>query len=222
MAPELIEVDEARGLVLEHVRPLPGEHLPVREALGRVLAEDVKAAEDVPGFDNSAMDGFAVLAADTEGARSERPVELTVVDESRAGRPAGSALAPGQAIRISTGAMLPPGADAVVRVEDTAESDGQVQVRVEAAPGGDVRRAGEDIRAGNIVLRAGARLGPAELGVLASVGRPGRSAIPQKTSRMPSSAKAGFTWSYSPTETPPQATITSASSARRSAITVAL
>jgi molybdopterin molybdotransferase len=171
MARELIEVDEARGLVLEHVRPLPGERLALRGALGRVLAEDVTAAEDVPGFDNSAMDGFAVLAADTGGALAERPVELTVVDESRAGRPAGSSLAPGQAIRISTGAMLPAGADAVVRVEDTAESDGRVQVRVEAASGGDVRRAGEDIEARQVVLRAGTRLGPAELGVLASVGR---------------------------------------------------
>src|SRR5205085_3410084 len=90
MAAELIEIDEARGLVLEHARPLPGELVPLLEALGRVLAEDVTAAEDVPGFDNSAMDGFAVLAADTDGARSERPVELTVVGESRAGSPAGS------------------------------------------------------------------------------------------------------------------------------------
>jgi molybdopterin molybdotransferase len=173
MARELIEIGEARGLVLEHARPLPGEHVRVREALERVLAEDVTAAEDVPGFDNSAMDGFAVVAADTAGARSERPVELMVVGESRAGRPAGSTLQPGQAIRISTGAMLPAGADAVVRVEDTAESDGRVQVRVEAAPGGEVRRAGDDIRAHEVVLRVGRRLGPAELGVLASVGRAG-------------------------------------------------
>jgi molybdopterin molybdotransferase len=171
MARELIEIDHARRLVLEHARPLAGEHVPTREGLGRVLAEDVAAAEDVPGFDNSAMDGFALLAADTAGARSEQPVELTIVDESRAGRPAGSALAPGQAIRISTGAMLPAGADAVVRVEDTAESDGRAQVRVEAGPGRDVRRAGEDIRAGDVVLRTGTRLGPAELGVLASVDR---------------------------------------------------
>jgi molybdopterin molybdotransferase len=131
-----------------------------------VLAADVVAADDVPGFDNSAMDGYAVRAADTAGA----PAALPVAGESRAGHPAPGPLSAGEAMAISTGAMVPDGADAVVRVEDTAPNGGVVEVRVAVEAGRNIRRAGEDVRAGSTVLRAGARLGPAELGVLASVG----------------------------------------------------
>jgi molybdopterin molybdotransferase len=167
MPAELIDLEAARARVLAAVpEPLAPERVPLPRALGRVLADDVVAADDVPGFDNSAMDGFAVRAADTAGT----PVDLPLAGESCAGHPATAPLPPGAAMAISTGAMLPEGADAVVRVEDTVPRDGAVEVRVAVEAGRDVRRAGEDIRAGSTVLRAGARLGPAELGVLASVG----------------------------------------------------
>jgi molybdopterin molybdotransferase len=168
MANEPLEIEEARRLVLERVAPLGAEPVPVREALGRVLAEDVTSEDAVPGFDNSAMDGYAVRAADTAGF----PVRLAVVGESRAGHPATRSLAAGEAIAISTGAMVPDGADAVVRVEDTDGGRQEVEVRAEVEPGRDIRRAGEDIEAGDTVLRAGAEIGPAGVGVLASVGRP--------------------------------------------------
>ncbi len=171
MTPELIEIETGRRAVLERVSPLPSEEVPLREALGRVLASPVDSADPVPGFDNSAMDGFAVRAADTVGASAESPASLRLVGESRAGHPARRELGAGDAIAISTGAMVPAGADAVVRVEDTASADGEVQVVAEVEPGRDIRRAGEDIRVGDVVLEAGTVLGPAELGVLASVGR---------------------------------------------------
>lgn len=161
-----IDVEEARRRVLAQVRPLAGEPVALADSLDRVLAADVSAEQDVPGFDNSAMDGFAVVAADTVDA----PTVLLVVGESRAGRPARVALTPGHAIRISTGAMLPEAADAVVRVEDTREREDGVEVATTVEADHNVRRAGEDIRAGAVVLKAGARLGPAELGVLAAVG----------------------------------------------------
>lgn len=166
----LLAPEEALRLVLEHARPLGEERVALAAALGRVLAEDLVAAGDVPPFANSAMDGFAVRSGDTRGASETAPVELTVVGESRAGAPADHALGPGEAIRISTGAVLPEGADAVVRVEDTAERDGRVEIRVEAGPGKEIRHAGEDIRTGDRVLARGRKLGPAELGVAASVG----------------------------------------------------
>src|SRR6476661_3218056 len=169
MSAELIDLDAARARVLAAVRgPLAAEPVELPRALGRVLAADVVAADAVPGFDNSAMDGYAVRAADTTAA----PVVLPVAGESRAGHPAAGPLPPGAAMAISTGAMLPDGADAIVRVEDTAPHAEAVEVRVAVEPGRDVRRAGEDVGAGSTVLRAGARLGPAELGVLASVGIP--------------------------------------------------
>jgi molybdopterin molybdotransferase len=170
VAAELIEIEEARRLILEHARPLPSERVPLREALGRVLATELSAHHPVPGFDNSAMDGFAVRAADTARASGDEPVSLEVVGESRAGRPAERGLEPGEAILISTGAMVPESADAVVRVEDTDVADGRVDVVVAARAGENVRRAGEDVRRGETVLRPGTRLGPAELGVAASVG----------------------------------------------------
>jgi molybdopterin molybdotransferase len=169
VAEELIDLEAARSRVLARARPLDPEEVALEAALDRVLGADVVALEDVPGFDNSAMDGYAVVAADTAGAES-RPVRVPVVDESRAGRPARRGLSPGAAIRISTGAMVPAGADAVVRVEDTVESDGAVEIRAAVEPGRNLRRAGEDVRAGAAVLRRGTPIGPAELGVLASLG----------------------------------------------------
>ncbi|HZL48976.1 MAG TPA: hypothetical protein VFC30_08170, partial [Solirubrobacteraceae bacterium] len=119
MAVHMIEIEEARRLVLEGVSSLPSERLALRESLGRVLAEDVASGEDVPAFENSAMDGFAVRAAETHGAGLESPLILSVVDESRAGHPATSSLEAGQAIAISTGGVIPTGADAVIPLEQT-------------------------------------------------------------------------------------------------------
>jgi len=116
------------------------------------------------------MDGFAVRAVDTRGANASNPVELTLADESRAGLPAANTLAAGEAFRISTGGVVPEGADAVVRLEDVDEADGRITLRDAVPEGQDIRRAGEDIRMGAVVLSAGTRLGPAELGVLASQG----------------------------------------------------
>jgi molybdopterin molybdotransferase len=166
MAPrELVEVEEAREIVLRATAALPGEPVSVATAaLGRVTADDVVADEQVPMFDNSAMDGYALRSEDARSC----PVTLRVVGESRAGAPAGVALARGEAIAISTGAMLPAGADAVVRVEDTR---GRVEVLAAPRSGENVRRAGEDVLAGGTVLARGSVLGAAELGVLASLGR---------------------------------------------------
>jgi molybdopterin molybdotransferase len=167
----MIEIEEARRLVLERVSPLPSESVELRRSLGRVLAEDVASPENVPAFDSSAMDGFAVRADDTRGARRDSPVRLGIVDESRAGHPARASLGAGQAIAISTGAVIPTGADSVVRVEETGLRDGMVEVRCEVQARRDIRYAGEDIRGGDTVLQSGVRLGPAELGVLASSAR---------------------------------------------------
>ena len=162
---KLISIDEARGRVLEAVLPLEIEDVALAEALDRVVASDIESPWDVPPFDNSAMDGFAV--------RAGPPAELEVIGESRAGRPSPAEVVPGSAVRISTGAALPAGATAVVPVEQARTLDGSGgRVRVDAAAeGANVRRAGEDVRAGELVLGQGAVLGPAELGVAASVGR---------------------------------------------------
>jgi molybdopterin molybdotransferase len=166
---ELITIEEARRRVLEAVPRVGEEALPLDTALGRVLAEEVTSTMDVPPFDSSGMDGFAVVAGPA--------AELSVVGEARAGRPFVGAVAPGQAVRISTGAVVPEGADAVVPLERTtavkgAGSDDDEWISVpETRPGANVRRAGEDIPLDAVVLRAGALLGPAELGVAASVGK---------------------------------------------------
>ena len=168
----LVEVEDARARILAATGPPAGESVALGlPALGRVLGEDVVATHPVPAFDNSAMDGFAVRAPDLAGADPAKPVPLRLVGESRAGRPATTTVGEGQAIAISTGAMMPEGADAVLRVEDARP--GQEVVHALGAPelGTDVRRAGEDVLPGQTVLRSGTVLGPAELGVLASLGR---------------------------------------------------
>jgi molybdopterin molybdotransferase len=160
--PQLISIDEARERVLAEVSPLPAETLAVTAALGRVLAEDVAAPADLPPFASSAMDGFALVAG--PGA------ELPIVGESRAGSPAARALEPGQAMRISTGAQLPEGATAVVPIERVELVDGRVRVP-DTSEGANIRLAGEDMRAGEVLIAAGTTLGPAELAVLSSIGR---------------------------------------------------
>jgi molybdopterin molybdotransferase len=160
----LLSIDEARARVLAAAAALPAQDVAVADALGRVLAEDVAAARDVPAFADSAMDGFAVRS----GPRGRA---LRVAGESRAGAPAAGALEEGQAIRISTGAVLPAGADAVLEVERVIAADGTVELGDDVAAGRNVRPAGDDLRAGQVVLPAGTALGPAELGVAVECGR---------------------------------------------------
>jgi len=167
----LLDPRAAAEAVIEHAPEPRPESVHLAQALGRVLAADVTSREDVPGFDNSAMDGFALRAADAAGATPARPAVLMLVGESRAGAPYEGTVAAGQAVAISTGAMLPRGADAVLRVEDADLRGTELRASAPLPPGKEVRRAGEDLRAGETALEAGVRLGPAELGVAASVGR---------------------------------------------------
>jgi len=160
----MLSIDEARAAVLGEVRALGDEEVAIADALGRVLAEDVIAAADVPGFANSAMDGFAVRS----GPAGRR---LRIAGESRAGAPAATTLQEGEAIRISTGAMLPAGADAVLQIELVTEADGAIVLGEDVQPGRNVRNAGEDIRGGANVLRTGTALRAAELGAAVNAGR---------------------------------------------------
>jgi molybdopterin molybdotransferase len=155
----LPDIDTALALVLARVTPLESEEVPVGEAAGRVLAAPAAAVTDLPPFDSSAMDGYAVRAADTPG-------RLTVVGHSAAGRPEARALGVGEAIVISTGAVVPADADAVVPVERTR---GEVEVEA-VVPGDNIRPRGGDVRAGEVVAAAGTRLGPPQLGALAAAG----------------------------------------------------
>lgn len=173
LPPDLVPFPEARAAVLARVAPLPAKEVPLRDALGCVLTEDVTAAEDLPPFANSAMDGFAVRAADLAGAGPDRRVRLSLAGEVFAGSARLPAVLPGTAVRIMTGGPVPPGADAVVPVEQTSQDDGPETVLFGSAPaeGACIRPAGEDVRRGTVVLRAGEQVGPAAVGMLASVGR---------------------------------------------------
>jgi molybdopterin molybdotransferase len=162
--PDLLTIDEARARVLATVTALDAAELPIADALGRVLAEDVVAARDVPGFANSAMDGFAI-----RGGPAGRT--LRIVGESRAGAPSPVPVGDGEAVRISTGAALPDGADAILPAEAADDHGDTVSPTEDVAAGNHVRGPGEDLRAGATVLRAGATLGPAELGLAVEAGR---------------------------------------------------
>lgn len=167
-APGLRSVAEHRAAVLGLVAPLGAQDLPVGEALGRVLAAGVTAAVDLPGADNSAMDGYAVRSADLAGASAERPVELPVDGDVAAGDTTRHVLAPGRTMRVMTGGPMPEGADAVVPVELTDAGAERVLVRLAPEPGRHVRYRGEDVRAGDPLLPAGTRLGPGHLALLAA------------------------------------------------------
>jgi molybdopterin molybdotransferase len=171
MTEPMLSVEEALERVLGAFHPLEPERVPILEALGRVLAGDVYAGVDVPPHANSSMDGYAVRAADTAGAGRRAPICLRVVGELAAGYVAGTEVAPGVAIRIMTGAPIPPGADAVVRVEDTAAAGEWVEVFAQVPVGQYVRPAGEDVRQGELVLRRGTIVRPQEVGMLATLGQ---------------------------------------------------
>jgi molybdopterin molybdotransferase len=160
----LLSIDDARSRVLAVVQPLEAEDVPVASALDRVLARDLTAAGDVPPFASSAMDGFAV-GGEPAGRR------LRVVGEARAGDPWPHVLGAGDAVRISTGAVIPSGAEAIAIVERVTEhEDGTVTLHADARPGDHIRLPGEDMRAGDVALAAGTRLGPAELGAAVAAG----------------------------------------------------
>ena len=165
----MIPLEEARGHVLARVEALPARRVPLEEALGLVLAEPVSSSEPIPAFANTAMDGYAVRAADTVGA----PVELDVVGTIGAGDSGSLHVGAGQAARIMTGAPIPPGADAVVKVELTSSPGGsgdRVRVEVSVKSGNHIRHPGEDVAAGERVLEAGTVVTPGRVGLLASVG----------------------------------------------------
>lgn len=159
-------LEEARQDVLAAVSPLPATRVDLDRALGLVLAEAAVAPHDVPPFASSAMDGYAVQASDLP----EVPVVLRVSEDLPAGHVAVGSVAPGTAIKIMTGAPIPPGADAVVRVEDTEATEAGVVIKVVVPPGTAIRDRGNDVTAGAVVVPGGQRLTPAMLGVLASIG----------------------------------------------------
>ncbi len=171
----MISVEEALSRILDTVKVLESGRQPLLESLGQVLAEDVYAAFDVPPRDNSAMDGYALRYGDVSAATPENPIELRVVETIAAGAYPRVTITEGSAARIMTGAPLPAGADTVVPFEETDEtSRDSVTDRIgihRAKPENNVRRAGEDITSGSLVLQAGTRLRPGEIGVLASLGR---------------------------------------------------
>jgi molybdopterin molybdotransferase len=162
--------DDHAARLLNLLRPPTPGIVPLREALGLVLAADVTAAGAIPPFDNSAMDGYAVRAADCAGASPDAPVTLAVVGESAAGHPFSGSVAPGFAVRIMTGAPLPAGADSVVAQEHVTRSGGDVVLGAAVRGGAHVRRAGEDARSGDVVVRAGVELRPRHLAAAASAG----------------------------------------------------
>jgi len=167
----MITVQEALDIVLPHIRPLGSEKVSISEALGRVIAEDIYAHRDLPSFDNSAMDGYAVKHADIGGASEGHSVLLRVVGELPAGSISTKTVESGQAIRIMTGAPVPRGADTVIPVEETERGDGFVAVLRTVPLGEHIRRAGEDVGKGDKVLSVGDAVRPAEVGMLASLGR---------------------------------------------------
>jgi molybdopterin molybdotransferase len=176
-AQHMIGIDEARQRVLAAFAPLSLTRVPLADALGHVLAVDVIAELNVPAFANAAMDGFAVRAIDTTPATRDRAVALRVIAEAAAGHECPAQVTSGTAVRIMTGAPVPPGADAVVRFEETEEGFGKprrvpgeaVAIHATVQPGENVRPVGEDVHAGETVLVAGTRVRPAEIGVLATL-----------------------------------------------------
>jgi molybdopterin molybdotransferase len=162
---KLIEYPEAVRLVLESTRRLPAENVPLLEARGLALAEDVRAKFDSPPFDNSAVDGYAVRSVDAEAGRVFR-----VVDEAPAGRPASKSVGEGEAIKIFTGGVIPEGADAVVMVENTTGWGEEFELKKAASPGQNVRHSGEDVREGDVILKEGTEVGPPEIALAATQG----------------------------------------------------
>src|SRR5437764_583980 len=168
----LISVEEARERIMSKIEPLAPLQLPLIEAYGCVAAQDVIAREDLPPFASSAMDGFAVRASDVTGATHSSPIDLKIVGRALIGRRPESTVGGGEAVRIATGAPVPSGADCIVPIENAEILGEEVRVLDGPAAGSHVRPQGEDVTLGTVLVPAGKRLGPAELGLLANAGAP--------------------------------------------------
>jgi molybdopterin molybdotransferase len=167
----MISADQALRIVVDNVRKLAIERVAIAHARGRVLAEEIYSPRDIPGFENSAMDGYAVRAADLAKASEAHPVRLQVIETVAAGMMPSVRLEPGQAVRTMTGAPIADGADAIVPVERTRAHENTVEIMATAETGAFVRPRGEDLKAGELVMRVGKRLSSADLGTLASLNR---------------------------------------------------
>src|SRR5215472_2298206 len=170
MSSGLVSVEAHLGEVLAAMRPLEPVRAGLEAAEGCALAEDVTAACPLPSFDNSAMDGYAVHASDVADASEGSPVTLPVMDEVPAGDTRTLTVAPGTAVRIMTGALMPAGADAVVPVEWTDGGRDSVRISQPATSGNAIRRRGDDVTEGEVLLKTGTRLGPAQIALLAAGG----------------------------------------------------
>jgi molybdopterin molybdotransferase len=161
--------------VFEYIRSFPvvsAENIPVTEATGRILAEDIKAEEDIPGFARSTMDGYALCASSTFGASEGNPAYLTLTGAITMGEKPPDSITPGNTVRISTGGMLPDGADSVVMLEYATEIDGAtLEVYRSVAPGGNVITKGEDVFAGQTLITPGMKIRPQEIGLMAAIGK---------------------------------------------------
>ncbi len=171
-------VEDALAAILKPLKPVEGESLPITHVLQRVLAEPVISLTNVPPFRNSAMDGYAVIAADVAAATSDAPTQLQLVETIPAGKSPTQTVESGQTARIMTGAPMPNGADTVIRFEDTSEArplaglpDDRIALYKAVSAGDNVRQAGEDIRMGQTILQPGQRLRPQDIGVLAAIGQ---------------------------------------------------
>ena len=164
------KLDDALKLVLSRVKRLGSEIVPFERAFGRVLAEDVVTKIDVPPFDRSAVDGYAVRAADTFGARETKPKRLRVIGSAKIGTPTKLRVRKGEAVKLMTGTSMPRDADAVVMVEHTKLEGKRIAVMAPLTPGKNVSARGEDVRAGEVVLKRGGLLRPQDIGMLASTG----------------------------------------------------
>jgi molybdopterin molybdotransferase len=167
----MITVDEALDKILSNIYPLGLEKVSILDALGRVMAEDIHAHRDIPPLDNSAMDGYALKFEDVQKAFPDHPVRLEVIEDLPAGVISKKKLERGKSIRIMTGAPIPKGADAVIPVEETKKEDGFVLIFKAAGLGENIRKSGEDVKKGDRVISQGDTIRPAEVGMLASVGR---------------------------------------------------
>lgn len=172
-------VEEYLDLVLESISELPPMELPISDVNGCVLAQDIYARWSLPSFENSSMDGYAVIASDLVGASESTPIAFPVIDDIPAGFKSLETVHSGQVIRIMTGAPMPAGADSVIRVEDTDGGGEVVHIRAQVEIGSCVRREGEDVKAGELVLTKGTVIGPRQIALIAAVGHGVISVIPR-------------------------------------------
>lgn len=166
----MIKVEEAKKIILENISLIGNEEIPTLESLRRTLARDYHSKDDIPPFDNSAMDGYAISSSDVAEANRGNPIFLDVVEDLPAGTVPKEKVKNGKVIRIMTGAPVPRGADSVIMVEKTEKDGEKVKIFANVKPGENIRRFGEDIRKGELVLRKGEVINPAKMGLLACLG----------------------------------------------------